>query len=215
MFLLPLLSFGQAEIGLYGGASYYMGDVNTSKLFYSPSPVYGIMYRYNKNKRYAFRISAVRTTLKGNDADFTKNGYQVFRNHSFQTELNEFSMQWEINFLPYLIGNMSEDFITAFVSSGANLMIAPMETPDFKEMISIPLTLGVKANMSDRLSVGAEWTYRKCFSDYLDQLNNSEINSYIKIYQKSYTTSKDWYSFAAVFLLFRLSKDSYRCHAYN
>ena len=56
-----------SEIGGFFGMSFYLGDLNKEKLFYNPSPSFGVFYRYILNPRYAIRSSLTYGLLKGDN----------------------------------------------------------------------------------------------------------------------------------------------------
>ena len=48
-----------SELGLFGGVSYYMGELNPGKPFFMPSFAGGLVFKHNYNARWAWRISAL------------------------------------------------------------------------------------------------------------------------------------------------------------
>ena len=80
----------KGELGIILGTSYYLGDVNHSKQFYSPKLVYGVLYKRNLNEHYALRLNVMKMKLSGNDQDFD-NGYQHYRNHNLSHNIYEIS----------------------------------------------------------------------------------------------------------------------------
>ncbi len=57
VFVIPLIAQRDSDYGVFGGISYYMGDINPEKYFYAPSPALGIIYRYNFHPRHAIRTN--------------------------------------------------------------------------------------------------------------------------------------------------------------
>jgi len=206
---------GKADFGPYIGGAFYMGDVNHSKLFYSTSLFYGGMFRYSFNKRYALRLTAANATLTGSDLDFD-NKYQQLRKHHFTTNITDMTAQIEFSFFPYLTEN-SEFVASPFIAFGGTLLISPAPATTTGMGFCVPMTVGFKFNLGGRWSAGLEWSFRKTFNDYIDQLENHEIDganiNYLR--QRSYNNSPDWYSFAGVFILFKLFKDRHHCRAYG
>ena len=79
------------ELGLTGGVSYYIGDINPYRHY--PNHTHfaaGILYRYNFNERYALRLQGLYTTLEAYDSD-SDDTLQVQRNLGFRTSLFEAS----------------------------------------------------------------------------------------------------------------------------
>ena len=71
-----------SDYGVFLGVSSYMGDINPSKIMYSPLPAGGIFYRYNLHPRHALRASIFAGGLRANDLDFNNN-FQKTRAASF------------------------------------------------------------------------------------------------------------------------------------
>ena len=218
LILLPTSLYSQNlrhELGIYGGASYYMGDVNPAKLFYSIGPSFGGVYRFDLNARYALRFSGIFAKVSGSDSK-SNNGYQLTRNHSFNSKIIEFATMFEFNFFSYRPETRYE-FISPYVTAGFGLAIMPSEEGSIPLKPVLPFGIGLKYAITHRLGISAEWTYRKTFTDYLDQLptdNYTQIPS-IDNKQKSYLSSKDWYSFAGISLTYKFALGSIKCPAYR
>lgn len=100
---------------------------------------------------------------------------------------------------------------------------------------SFPFGLGVKVNFLRNFSFGAEWGLRKTFTDYLDDVSTTYYDPNILSLERSEATSqladpsavkhqigsgrgnsttKDWYSFAGIWITFKLFNNSESCPAY-
>ena len=55
----------RSEVGLFGGASYYNGDLNPNKPFELSRPAYGLFYRYNFDTRLAVKLSYTKGDIQG------------------------------------------------------------------------------------------------------------------------------------------------------
>ena len=102
LLLMSLTVNGQirSDYGVFGGVSSYLGDINQSRLLYSPLPAAGIFYRYNLHPRQSIRASLFAGGLQGHDRDF-ENDFQQARDASFSGMLAELAAQFEFNFFPY------------------------------------------------------------------------------------------------------------------
>ncbi|MDQ3047493.1 MAG: DUF6089 family protein [Bacteroidota bacterium] len=202
-FLLFQTSFAQnlknkksAEIGIFLGGSYYIGDLNPIKHFNQfTKPAAGIVFRYNFNYRLAGRVNVLMGTLEAHD-EFSNSGSQQQRNLSFKSQLTEFSAQLEFNFLDYQIGNDKRKFSPYIFFGLAGFRFNPQgqlnnnwvalqplgtegqglpggaSKKKYKLMqISIPFGLGIKTNLSRNISLAVEWGMRKTFTDYLDDVS--------------------------------------------
>ncbi len=202
------------EIGVFAGAAYYMGDLNSNKLFHMSSPVLGFLYRYDFNLRYAMKINANFATLHGDDSK-SDNLYQQQRNHNFSTRIREVSAMFEFNFLPFQAASKNE-YYSLYVTAGVGSFF--MKSPsNFPIHPIIPFGLGFKYGINKRIVVATEWTYRKTFTDYIDKLLPEEygITGSLPAKQLSYNNSKDWYSFAGISFTYKFALGSISCPAYG
>lgn len=201
------------EFGLVLGSSSYMGDINHSKLFYSPSLAYGVLYRHNINNRNSYRVQLSRQPITGNDLDFTS-GYQQTRAHSFSNTIYELAGQYELHFLEYN-PRKHLNFTTYMIFGLAAIMTS---SPDQKYALSIPGGFGFKYGIGKRLTVGAEWTYKKTFTDHLDLLPENTYDPNLNpqsVKQRTSDVSKDWYSFAGVVISYNFASSKKWCPAYD
>ncbi len=201
------------DIGVIGGASYYMGDINHKKQFYSPGPAYGGILRYNINPRHSVRITVMQATVSGNDLDFD-NAFQQARKHSFESHLTEISGVFEFNFFEYTAYQDYKD-ITPVVNAGISFTVIQEQTSIPK--LALPFGLGFRFRISDYLSAGFDWGFRKTFTDDIDNLKAPYFGESSIYYQKqkNYTHSDDWYSYGAFFLTFTIDGTRGECHAYG
>jgi opacity protein-like surface antigen len=200
-----------SDIGVLIGGAYYLGDINPGKHFYSPSFTIGGIYRYNFNKRYALRINGLYSRLVGNDDDFPDRNIPLRPRVSFNTNIIDAVAQIEFNFLPYITGSEKGAF-SPYVSAGfggtlvlgssvSNSAVVPSNTLNF------PFSAGIKYNVDNSLSIGAEWSFRKTFSDRLDGVEGLIENGLVH--------NNDWYSFVGVFITYKFFKFADDCPAYN
>ncbi|MEN8119580.1 MAG: DUF6089 family protein [Bacteroidota bacterium] len=202
------------EIGAFIGTAYYMGDLNNSKLFYMPLPAFGLLYRYDINSRYALKLTGTYTTVRGDDSK-SDNTYQKHRAHSFSTRITDLSPMIEFNFLPFNAASKKE-YYSLYVTAGIGVLF--MQSPsNFPIHPVIPFGLGFKYGVNKRIVIAAEWTYRKTFTDYIDQLLPDEYGSSgsYTVKQRSYDNSKDWYSFAGITFTYKFALGSTSCPAYG
>ncbi len=186
-----------AEIGLFLGGSYYIGDLNPLGHFNQfTKPAGGIVYRYNFNPRLAARTNLFFGAIEGDDS-FSNSPSQLQRNLHFKSNIYELSEQLEFNFLDYKIGDDERGFSPYIFGgfagfkfnpqakfSGNWVDLQPLGTEGqglpggaskrkYKLMqISLPFGFGVKANLSKNIGISIEWGMRKTFTDYLDDVSN-------------------------------------------
>ena len=203
------------EIGVFIGAGYYMGELNQNKIMYSPQPALSIIYKVDFNSRYALRVSGTYAKMSGSDAS-SNNGYQIQRNHNFNISITEFATLLEFNFLPYKPASRYEYF-SPYVAIGMGIMLMPSEEGKIPVHPVIPFGFGFKYAVNKKFGIAAEWTMRKTFTDYIDQLPQQEYTEIPNIdnKQRTYENSKDWYSFAGITLTYKFAFGSSECPAYR
>ena len=92
------------EIGLVGGTSYYLGDLNKAH-FNSAQIGGGLVFRRNIDRRFAYKAEMIFFSLEADDRENTSDPIATDRGLHFKSQLYEFSAQLEFNFLPYQPGN--------------------------------------------------------------------------------------------------------------
>ena len=99
------------ELGLFGGGSYYLGDINPKKQFAQTQPSFGLIYRYNLNPNWAMRFNIYQGKVESSDAVIK---YNKPRNLSFKSNITEIALGMELNFFQYKTGDrkrMASPFI--------------------------------------------------------------------------------------------------------
>ena len=190
-----------AEIGVLGGVSYYLGDLNPNRHFYNNKFGGSIFYRdkIRKSDRLSLRIQLSYGKVEAFDAD-SKSQDQINRNLSFQSKIIEFGPMIEINFLPYEVGSRRKP-CTPYLFMGiiyfkmnamgryndSWLELQSLRTegqgtpansskPYRLNQISVPIGLGIKVNITSRIALGLEYGIRKTFTDYLDDVSGNYIH---------------------------------------
>ncbi|MFA8433763.1 MAG: DUF6089 family protein [Marinifilaceae bacterium] len=196
----------KADLGIFGGVSYYMGDINPKKQFYSPGFTLGGIYRYNFDPHFSLRASMLFSDLSADDLDFNNN-FQQQRRANFDTEVVDLALQVEFNFQPFWVPKKSRTKgLVPYVTGGIGY-IAPTSTGS---SLTIPMGAGLKFNLPGRWSGAFEWSFRKSFTDDLDNLDDPfDLN------QKSIAHNNDWVSFVGVIITYKLFPDNEECHSYD
>jgi hypothetical protein len=198
-----------ANIGVFAGTSYYMGDINPGRQVYRPALSFGGLYRYNLNARYALRASVYYAQLSGSDLDFPEINHPDRPSDpaSFHTSLLDFALQAEFNFLPYTPNNGIWAY-SPYISAGfAGAMILSSDAGAVNHL-SFPFGMGIKVNITKRIAGGAEWSFRKTFNDRVDGLENPSGTS-------SIIHNNDWYSFLGIFITYKFFNFAAGCPAYE
>ena len=196
------------EMGFFGGTSYYLGDINQSKQFYAPSPSAGALYKLVLNKRTALCAHAYYAQFRGNDLDF-KNQYQQNRNISFSASLIDINATYEFNFLPFQF-DARQPVFSPFLFVGLGYEVMLQSKYKVGNHFAIPFGFGIKYFLSKKVTLGADWSFRKTFLDGIDGIVNPGETK-----DKSSISNTDWYSFAGIFITFRLFDHTGDCPAYH
>ena len=106
------------EIGVLLGASYYLGDLNTTH-FYQSSPAAGLIFRHNIDKRFSYKAEIMYLNLNSDERN-SKDTIARDRGLHFRSPVYELSGQIEFNFLPYQPGNPLYTW-TPFIYTGISL----------------------------------------------------------------------------------------------
>lgn len=200
---LSLTAQRKFDVGLLLGGASYVGDLNPGKQFYKPGPSAGAMARLNINKRFALRLNGTYSMVRGNSEDFPDQVLPYRPEYSFSANLLEFATQLEFNFLPYLTGQdkwLNSTYIAGGIGYNFNISAG-------NNFLSIPFGAGFKINLSNRLSAGLEWTYRKTFNDQIDNLESP--------LGKSVLHNNDWYSTYGLFITYKFFKFAADCPVYK
>ena len=207
------------EGGLVLGTFYYLGDINTSQQFSSYQFGGGLFLRENLNKRWSLRLGGIAGTLSSDD-QLSPYIYQKKRNASFQTSVLEIVPQFEFNFLPYKIGGDREAYnISPYFAGGIGFLLATSSQSSYN--FTIPMAVGIKFSLNDKAEIGVEWAFRKTFTDKLDNLIPQEYdlkNMYpnkSKFKQNTFKNDDDWYSFASIFIVYKIFQSGSVCNAYD
>lgn len=184
------------EIGLTGGYSYYIGDLNPTRHFPKDKKLAGgIVFRHNFNDRYALRLQGLYGSLQAYDSN-SSDSLQQLRNLHFRAKLIETSLLFEINFFkyrkrgkdgrkwtPFIFGGLAyfranpqaqfDDTWYDLVQLGTEGQGATGGGEAYKvDHLCIPFGGGFKFNLG-RIDIQAEWGLRRTWTDYIDDVSGT------------------------------------------
>ncbi|MCB9182914.1 MAG: hypothetical protein H6591_03275 [Flavobacteriales bacterium] len=198
LLILLILALGARaqvnEIGITGGYSYYIGDLNPTRHFPKDKKLAGgLLFRHNFNERYALRLQGLYGTLQAYDSN-ARDSLQLVRDLHFKAKLIEASLLFEINFFKYRKKGKDGRKWTPFVFGGlayfrANPQALYDDTwydlvqlgtegqgatgggePYKVDHLCIPFGGGFKFNLG-RIDIQAEWGLRRTWTDYIDDVS--------------------------------------------
>jgi hypothetical protein len=221
-------NFRQREVGLFGGASYYIGDLNPRGHFLFSKPAAGVFFRYSTHYRYAFRFGFNYGNIMGDDSK-SKELDQLERNVTFESRIYDLHAIAEFNFVDYRIGN-DKHYFTMFIFAGIggfyfnpksgvgssrpssdNLHNGVVIKNYSKYQINIPFGVGFKWNISKNFGLGVEWSPRNLFTDHLDNVTAEYKDGYMR----GNPRTKDWYFFYGATLTMKLPTPNRPCFQNN
>ncbi len=193
LLLFTAVSKSQVQIGVFGGASNYLGDM-TEKLYQNPGVALGFNLGYQLTDRINLRGGFTYAKVKAADSLNTQQDI-VLRNLSFQTSITELSVVGEFNtfdlnikaWTPYLFGGLAVYHFNpyTFNQQGLKVFLQPLGTegqglPGYPQtklysraQLAIPFGGGFKYNISDKVRIALEVGLRKLFTDYLDDVSGN------------------------------------------
>jgi len=191
------------EIGLMGGVANYYGDINPNFSLKQLGPSASFLIKHNYNYYIGLKGMVSYGKVKADDS-MRELAYQKIRNLRFQSNILEASAQVELNFFKYKLEDLNHYF-TPYISTGlayfhfnpkteykgqmvnlAEVGTEGQNAPDLTDntpyqlnQFAIPIGLGFKYWIGGAWTFGAEVTYRKTFTDYLDDVSDVYIDEFL------------------------------------
>ncbi len=200
------------EVGAMVGGCTYFGDANYSSPFNNFNIMGGAVFRYNINPRMAvksnFAVARISGKTAGGDKAFP--GGDV----KFGRMLYELGAQYECHFFAYGDGSgyKRSRKLAPYIFGGLGVTYAPAPA---KHVVTpnIPVGIGVKWKVAQRLNMGCELSYRFTFSDKLDVTGKpgAVLDDPYGI-ESGFLKNKDGYSFLSIFLTYDLSPKYRKCN---
>jgi hypothetical protein len=178
------------EIGAFGGASAYMGDLNQYNPVKISGGAIGGFLRRNLDGNFSLKLGYTYGQISGND-NTSSDPLLRSRNLSFTTQLSELALTGEFNFLSY-IPEAGENRYTPYIYAGVGFVgynpqatyqgvvydLRPLTTegqpkPYSKTAATFPYGVGFKYNFSGKWTIAADIGYRNPSTDYLDDVSGN------------------------------------------
>jgi hypothetical protein len=188
--------FHEGEFGVTVGAAHYFGDLNTKLGLNNPKPAVGIFFRKQFGNYIGVRAAA-RFAQLGYSDTYSKNAYQRTRNLSFNSNVYEFALQGDFNFMKYIPGDPLY-FFTPYITLGVGIFsydpytyyrgtkvfLRPLGTegqnggymgrkPYGTTAFSIPFGVGIKYSINQKMNLSFEVTQHFTTTDYLDDVSTT------------------------------------------
>ena len=215
-FLFQMANAQIHEIGVFAGGSNFIGDVGSTQYINPNEPAIGILYKWNKNSRYSWRFSAIRSKIKGIDANSNLNSRKD-RNYTFQNTLTEFSGGFEFNWFDFNLhksGFISTPYLytglSYFTSDDLYFVNDKYTSNGNSGGVAIPIIGGLKMRIADNFVLGIESGARYTFSDDID--GSLPKNGSLESLKFGNTNSNDWYVFTGLTLTYTFGNKPCYCN---
>lgn len=137
----------RAELGIIGGASYYIGDASSTFFDYQNiKSALGGFFRYRINNRIAFKAELLSTVIAGSDIGNQAFATDVVGEYNFFDLENDPYKRFSKIYSPYILaglGLMNYNYLTVNTTS-----------PD------LVFGLGMKLKLGNRLNLNMQWSNR-------------------------------------------------------
>lgn len=178
------------EAGGWIGGTYSFGDINSETKFDEPNIGFGILTRFNFNRRLSLKLSGSYGKIEGADI-YSTEPFQQQRNLSFRSNIFDGTAQFEFNFLKYEHGDPDHSF-TPYLFGGMSIFwfnpeaeyndqwiaLQPLGTEgqfrgDEYNLIQPAMAYGggFKFDITYKWSINIEVSARYLFTDYLDDVS--------------------------------------------
>ena len=158
------------EIGAGVGTVSYEGDFNGNVLK-NMQPMFSALWRYNFDPYKDLRLSATYGKLKGSSKDVdTYYPDYATEEYSFNRNLLDVSLVFEYNFWPYGTGRdyRGAKRLTPYIYGGIGATSASGGGSKSVFTANVPIGLGVKYKLNERMNLDLDWGIHFSLSDELD-----------------------------------------------
>lgn len=195
------------EAGLVLGGTNFVGDVGSSSFVkhgdYIEKVSYGVIFKWNRSTRHAFRASVIQHRTFGDDKLSESIGRKE-RGYQFKNSITEFSAGLEFNFWEWNLHDIKRPQIVPYISTGLSFFMADdyrldinvkedynkedfsadlvvkkklNKIDDKNYSFAIPLIFGVKGAVSEDFVIALEFGARYAFTDNLDGSKKKKVEA--------------------------------------
>lgn len=198
------------DIGAGLGMGGYMGDLNESNPFGRPGFTGNLAFRYRFDTRWALTTMLGYSALSGNSADLSA-ALPDNAEYKFKSSVIDLSERVEVNFFAFGIGETYKKLRrwSPYLAVGAGIAMATCEGSNHIAF-TIPMAVGVKYKLLERINLGLEFSMTKAFGDHLD----GDIADLYQV-KSSFLKNTDWYSRLALSVSYEFGLRCPTCHYYD
>ena len=204
------------EVGLTYGKTNFIGDIGNTQFINPSNDGVGFLVRWNRSPRHSYRFSFINSSLSGDDLK-SKDSRRIERGYNFSSNINEFSLGMEFNFLNYDLHTTFDKFTHYFYTGITytsfdkqileNGYINNLDKVD--SSIGIPIIIGAKFRIENSFILSFEIGARYKFTDKIDgNILNSEVISY----NFGNINNNDWYMFTGFNITYTFGRKPCYCN---
>lgn len=193
------------EFGLSGGCGFVLGDVNET-LFKNVQPVGGASFKYKFNGHWEIKVQGEGGLLGIADDDFTETDYRKNGTETFYGKksvvFGGMQVLGEFNFFNFGVQKWAE-----YRKWFSPTLVAGLGFIGFNGnfAVTVPMGIGMKFKLSNRINMGLYWMVTKAFTDKLDYVDDPiGLN-------KGFWNNRDWYSTAQMYISVNFVKECAPC----
>jgi len=183
----------------------YQGDLNPSSFKFSHSkPTVAFTIRQSFNRWLSLKGGLAIGSIEA--ADKYNRDYLKPRNLSFNSTIKEASLSFETSlldlstthFTPYIYGSVSlfhfnpwaydrngkKTFLQPLSTEGQGLPQFPKQKPYKLTQLNVGFGIGARYAINDNINIGVEFSQRKTFTDYLDDVSSIYVDRAVLLQAK-------------------------------
>lgn len=192
--------YGYFSVGVSGGSTNYLGDLDDDFTFRYTKPGIGVDVKYRMNPFMSLRVGAFRGWARAADS-LSNNEARARRNLHFRTPItdinavvifdfipNDLRFNRRPKYVPYVFGGLAFfSFRPQALFNGEWIDLQPLGTegqttglaryPEQYNLVqfAIPMGAGVRFALTDLIDLEIETGFRKTFTDYLDDVSGEYV----------------------------------------
>jgi hypothetical protein len=202
------------EVGVFLGGSNFIGDVGKTYYINPTRLAFGVLYKHNSSPYHAWRAGYTQSKIIANDKLSDDPGR---KNRKFPVDntIQELSLGLEFNFMNFNLHNF-EKKVTPYFFTGISVFKYDSKyfnggarTIKSNTTFAIPITLGVKAKITQDLILAGEVGPRYTLVDDIDG-SNPEGDNY-NSFKFGNINNNDWYVFSGLTLTYTFGEKPCYC----
>lgn len=196
------------DLGGALGMSGYLGDLNSTNPFRHPGFTADVRGAYIIDTRWQLRASFSTLGLSGSSDDIS-NVLPEGERYDFTSQVYDLSFRGEFNFFSYGIGETYKRLRrwSPYLALGLGFSLSSSDGHTACAP-SIPMAVGVRFKLKERINLFGEFSMTKVFSDHVDGKDIADIN-HIKT---DFYKNTDWFSRFVIGITFEFGERCETCH---